>query len=165
MRGATSFLISSISCSEFQSTRPWGARQYTLLLSFIFFFNFNPRAHEGRDCVFKRVRVSEVNFNPRAHEGRDYSSNSFLCSSVLFQSTRPWGARHLQKVIYNVEIIFQSTRPWGARPSLAISSIVTSVDFNPRAHEGRDIINEKEFLELLNISIHAPMRGATKQCK
>ncbi len=35
-------------------------------------------------------------------------------------------------------------------------------DFNPRAHEGRDgVVNSPE--TFLKISIHAPMRGATKQ--
>ena len=35
------------------------------------------------------------------------------------------------------------------------------LDFNPRAHEGRDIPDGKINKHLKAISIHAPMRGAT----
>ena len=34
-------------------------------------------------------------------------------------------------------------------------------DFNPRAHEGRDTNIKEAFENILKISIHAPMRGAT----
>jgi len=32
---------------------------------------FNPRAREGRDCIFTEIRHPTRSFNPRAREGRD----------------------------------------------------------------------------------------------
>ena len=33
--------------------------------------------------------------------------------------------------------------------------------FNPRTHEGCDLNDVEKYINLLNISIHAPMKGAT----
>ena len=57
---------------------------------------------------------------------------------------------------------FQSTRPRGARPVYFSLSINPS-NFNPRAREGRDLRHEILAVEFA-ISIHAPARGATREC-
>ena len=54
---------------------------------------------------------------------------------------------------------FQSTRPRGARRG-AYSYQKSSIRFNPRAREGRDVLIPREFSEFA-VSIHAPARGAT----
>ena len=81
-----------------------------------------------------------MRFNPRAREGRDIIITK-NCQSFCE---------------------FQSTRPRGARPDLLRLLVVVN-RFNPRAREGRDIfcgiIRERE----IDVSIHAPARGATIQ--
>ena len=107
--------------------------------------------------------VHRANFNPRAHEGRDLGNILKYAIRCKFQSTRPWRARHTTKQ-NNLQVkIFQSTRPWRARPHIParekkynnerfqstrpwrarLNQIKTSPfrsnNFNPRAHEGRDL--------------------------
>ncbi len=152
--------MSSIATSEFQSTRPRGAR---------------------RSAAFSRGRAY-CSFNPRAHVGRDWYRIVFSVSRKKFQSTRPRGARHDLKALQlkwakvsihaptwgatlnkqrNTDLrqgfnprahvgrdmssvlkssspaVFQSTRPRGARQSQSQSRAHRS-SFNPRAHVGRD---------------------------
>ena len=105
--------------------------------------------------------------------------------SQEFQSTRPWGARpknERRNEQWTNE--FQSTRPWGARLACQYIQNGSCLNFNPRAHEGRDVLSVISILSISyfnprahegrdpipspalfnfskEISIHAPMRGAT----
>ena len=56
--------------------------------------------------------------------------------------------------------IFQSTLPRGERPSAERLGGVLW-DFNPRSHEGSDLLWSGYRTKLRDISIHAPTRGAT----
>ena len=56
--------------TEFQSTRPRGARRLSPPRTSRRFC-FNPRAHGGRDVITNSVNLNELCFNPRAHGGRD----------------------------------------------------------------------------------------------
>ena len=78
---------------------------------------------------------------------------------------------------------FQSTHPWRVRPHTSVSLLTFSMDFNPRTHEGCDVkvtpnlrgisifqsthpwrvrLSHAEVIgKMLDISIHAPMKGAT----
>ena len=80
-----------------------------------------------------------------------------LCN--IFQSPRPQGAR--LGIIESCGILcsFQSPRPQGARPLIQLV-VCQSLNFNPRAHKGRDfpIFRPGHYLR---ISIPAPTRGAT----
>ena len=78
-----------------------------------------------------------VNFNPRSREGSDGPSDVTLLTVPVFQSTLPRGERHLP----------QTRCP-------------ENVYFNPRSREGsdEDVTTKVDSLE---ISIHAPARGAT----
>jgi len=57
--------------------------------------------------------------------------------------------------------VFQSTRPRGARP-ISLIALGRFSCFNPRAHAGRDINRCEDILFVVDVSIHAPTRGATK---
>jgi len=41
---------------------------------------------------------------------------------------------------------------------------VTDFCFNPRAREGRDHLAGASVKELVRVSIHAPVKGATAEC-
>ena len=123
-------------------------------------------------------------FNPRAREGRDLRGNCRSRSSRMFQSTRPRGARHSASVAGTKPVRkFQSTRPRGARRAGRLG-VYPCRSFNPRAREGRDIFSQYQCLlnlysfnpraregrdtadcfsdgMLIEVSIHAPARGAT----
>ena len=124
--------------------------------------HFNPRTHEGCDITMKkftlsvykfqsthpwRVRLSvkylylplPMDFNPRTHEGCDSTNRASCVKFSVFQSTHPWRVRHDNNVLrVRLGVWFQSTHPWRVR------HIELSGNFRRR-----------------QISIHAPMKGAT----
>ena len=59
-------------------------------------------------------------------------------------------------------VAFQSTRPRGARRKKPARGRTEDGRFNPRAREGRDTTDPTKRAEL-QVSIHAPARGATRQ--
>ena len=101
----------------------------------------------------------------------------------MFQSTRPCGARLAHEGVTYTKGGFQSTRPCGARPRIAPPGWRTPASFNPRAPAGRDAHRARSrTLPVLfqstrpcgarpnnmlasifcaDVSIHAPLRGAT----
>jgi len=58
--------------SQFQSTRPQGARLHILRHRHSYFC-FNPRARRGRDDLAGMSSGAVLSFNPRARRGRDQS--------------------------------------------------------------------------------------------
>ena len=78
-------------------------------------------------------------FNPRTHTGCDLMFAPPQPSTVSFQSTHPHGVRPSFPVTDRIFYKFQSTHPHGVRLLI---------------YPGNDIP--------LNVSIHAPTRGATK---
>ena len=121
---------------------------------------FNPRAHAGRDLTaVSAYDVSVVSIHApmrgatgNARPGREAS---------LFQSTRPCGARHTLGGKYKSVDMFQSTRPCGARLKYD-QYRAERICFNPRAHAGRDHTPLNYTHNYEQVSIHAPMRGATR---
>ena len=100
-----------------------------------------------------------------------------------FQLTRPRGARLLLRSLLLLCSGFQLTRPRGARPRRALKALMrlgfnsraregrdppaptshpSRSSFNSRAREGRDA-GKGGFEELVDVSTHAPARGATHQ--
>ena len=78
-------------------------------------------------------------FNPRSHEGSDKNWFPDLTLIELFQSTLPRGER---PYLLNIQFLiaqFQSTLPRGERP-LTASPVNDIWDFNPRSHEGSDLL-------------------------
>ena len=145
----------------FQSTRPRGARR---------------RGAAGA--------AGSKRFNPRAREGRDTPRLRGIAWWSAFQSTRPRGARRRSGRASGCLSQFQSTRPRGARQPEAVR-LEEEQSFNPRAREGRDppsACSVEGCLEFqstrprgarrerllacarsLEVSIHAPARGATTE--
>jgi len=163
----------------FQSTRPRGARQQKVVyLGLIVVFQ-STRPRGARLPSRSRVIFSCEFQSTRPRGARRVSSYS-TSEPFLFQSTRPRGARpdamlssgcswvsihaptggatFLQQP-WTTYFQFQSTRPRGAR-RISCSSRRPPTCFNPRAHGGRDTKRVHTTKEE-NVSIHAPMGGAT----
>ena len=102
----------------------------------------------------------------------------------LFQSTPPHGGRHREAETSDPWDVFQSTPPHGGRPEICLSPYFC-LSFNPRPRMGGDTIatlsmNQDNVFQstpphggrlerrphedrALDVSIHAPAWGATKQ--
>ncbi len=122
----------------FQSTRPCGARHECLPVSTALRC-FNPRAPAGRDQkLINRIKNLDKFQSTRPCGARPFLS--FFAKIVYsFQSTRPCGARLCSSIKGGQIIQFQSTRPCGARPD---------------AYK----LDRQNYV----VSIHAPLRGATR---
>ena len=153
-------MLQSWAVSLFQSTHPHGVR------------------HDLEDVLTGIVEFQSTH----PHGVRPSADPGFPWYKQSFQSTHPHGVRRSVSNTIIVPFLFQSTHPHGVRQtSLVITSPVTSFNprthtgcdssfkhcpsltfcFNPRTHTGCDSnidIWEKKKIE---VSIHAPTRGAT----
>ncbi len=169
--------------SEFQSTRPrgarpsqadrhrrvyyvsihapaWGATRWALIrLSTI--AGFNPRARVGRDLTLPTPPSDPSSFNPRARVGRDSTLTGGYSATAKFQSTRPRGARPLYSSCCRGCSKFQSTRPRGARPSTDFISPPPR-SFQSTRPRGARHYQRQARQHIFRVSIHAPAWGATK---
>ena len=102
--------------------------------------NFNPRTREGCDTVSTMFPVMETYFNPRTREGCDRESDKNAASFSIHFNPR--------------------TRE-GCDAALWRFDVVISIDFNPRTREGCDLIKTIMMDDRHEISIHAPVKGAT----
>ena len=102
--------------------------------------SFNPRTHEGCDVRMVRMLTRTVrSFNPRTHEGCDrsaaYATSSGWCFNPRTHEGCDWSDNLLD---------------------------ATWTSFNPRTHEGCDGCHRPGGCRNLQVSIHAPMKGATR---
>ena len=121
----------------FQSTCPRGARPANSPIRCRQPY-FNPRAHEGHDHREPADAGDLHYFNPRAHEGHDiwHGDPKFIDPISIHVPTR---GTTRQRRTPQSQSGFQSTCPRGARLT-SLCSGPTTPDFNPRAHEGHDLI-------------------------
>ncbi len=121
----------------FQSTHPHGVRR-TVTSGPRCTQGFNPRTHTGcDDFYFPEFAHLGVSIHAPTR-GATYLNDNYEYGVYGFQSTHPHGVRHTLKRKIMSFIQFQSTHPHGVRLSL----------ISPP--------NDK-----INVSIHAPTRGAT----
>ena len=144
----------------FQSTLPRGERLVSSWDTLITSVHFNPRSHEGSDAELRNNPVHLRNFNPRSHEGSDNTFTNGNPIRIQFQSTLPRGERPTAPYDWQLPQEFQSTLPRGERLSEQTHDRLT-YDFNPRSHEGSDVVLHVSYDVFKLISIHAPTRGAT----
>ena len=98
--------------------------------------NFNPRSHEGSDiCIIRILSVLQISIHAPTRGATSYIPQ--VHHDIRFQSTLPRGERPADSAWIKCIKSFQSTLPRGER----------------HMHSG--------FRELIQISIHAPTRGAT----
>ena len=182
-RGATPLKRCHCDAAIFQSTRPRGARRSKDAdgLSSKLFQSTRPRGARPRSrarispgrrisihaptrgataCSALRAISGTISIHAPTR-GATLSDRRLTPVPTVFQSTRPRGARRLRNILKQNIMLFQSTRPRGARPDI-YAFIYIPVDisihaptrgatkrpaiswqrnrnFNPRAHEGRDV--------------------------
>ena len=106
-----------------------------------------------------RLLNTHTYFNPRSHEGSDGSLDLYY-NYLLISIHAPTRGATFTRIVHYVHYLFQSTLPRGERPHTT-HSVDGIWDFNPRSHEGSDVIRRVRFTGNGTISIHAPTRGAT----
>ena len=157
--GATALAPFSAAGNLFQSTRPRGARPlacYRLIAK----SGFNPRAHVGRDPKATAAKTTAQVSIHAPTWGATYP-NSEPLPGYPFQSTRPRGARPKARKPGSPESPVSIHAPtWGATIPYDVLRLLKSC-FNPRAHVGRDLPEQRTFAGL-PVSIHAPTWGATR---
>ncbi len=100
-------------------------------------WNFNPRAHEGRDWVRESTPTGTGNFNPRAHEGRD-DTDRFLRAAISISIHAPTRGATAASPMRHPTVEHFNPRAHEGRDAIRLRHGTQFVDFNPRAHEGRD---------------------------
>jgi len=168
----------------FQSTRPHGARHpcygYTLRLRHVSIHApargatprsqshsltpkcFNPRARTGRDTTApNRSRVVLVSIHAPARGATLYPVPSDV--GAEFQSTRPHGARHPHSQSHSLTPTCFNPRARTGRDTPRAQPPRLYPCFNPRARTGRDFEMRVKVHIAIDVSIHAPARGATAQ--
>ena len=102
-----------------------------------------------------------MEFQSTHPRGVRHQKDFFLLYFSGFQSTHPRGVRLGVVVIIFLDRKFQSTHPRGVR-LIVFAPLITDSGFNPRTHEGCDIIQYGYRYQGI-VSIHAPTRGATRR--
>ena len=142
--------------------------------------SFNPRAHTGRDCLpganpdskgvsihapirgATRQQNAQVpqngGFNPRAHTGRDLDTDIYHeLIKVSIHAPIRGATRHAKKLSF---ITGFNPRAHTGRDKEVTLCTRKIAGFNPRAHTGRDWRSRYD-IPGKEVSIHAPIRGAT----
>ena len=143
---------------------------------------FNPRTHTGCDYS---VRFDSHYYrwfqSTHPHGVRRITYHTYVCFIVFqsthphgvrpdiahedilfdkFQSTHPHGVRQSLTLEPSDEYVFQSTHPHGVRLSI-ISGISDQRSFQSTHPHGVRLAHVIQFFRLIDVSIHAPTRGAT----
>ena len=163
-RGATRTLTTYRSPTQFQSTRPRGARREARHFRGRGKQRFNPRAREGRDSIdinsaviltsFQSTRPrgarhrsptqknTRWRFNPRAREGRDDAQYKYLFSRLVSIHAPARGATTPDD-FGMIRHEFQSTRPRGARQRRA-SRVFPATSFQSTRPRGARLPKPKK---------------------
>ena len=127
-----------------------------------FFYCFNPRTHTGCDHIsFPLSSVKYMFQSTHPHGVRPIHCIRQVCKAIKFQSTHPHGVRLISKTSFaQPSCLFQSTHPHGVRLSY-FNIILLPRGFQSTHPHGVRHWFISLIINKLNVSIHAPTRGAT----
>ena len=122
--------------------------------------DFNPRSHEGSDSE-DRINIYQVNISIHAPtRGATPVSTPIPGIHCIFQSTLPRGERLEEKILSEELQKFQSTLPRGERPN-CFDHCQGEMDISIHAPTRGATLTDLGYEVQFKISIHAPTRGAT----
>ena len=104
------------------------------------------------------MRAFFIYFNPRSHEGSDTFRVLNTAKVCLFQSTLPRRERRVRVGELSALKRFQSTLPRRERHVRPLRCVVVKIYFNPRSHEGSDILGTSEIVEIYIFQSTLPRR-------
>ena len=158
--GATAWLVRYNDGSQFQFTRPRGARRGVRTI-WTRTPCFNSRAHGGRDRIF-RQGAPERGVSIHAPTGGATMDGWETGEWPEFQFTRPRGARRASGGKSGRARLSFNSRAHGGRDRHDTIVSRRGRRFNSRAHGGRDA-ERSQRLAKEEVSIHAPTGGATRR--
>ena len=105
-------------------------------------------------------------FDPRPRTGGDRHRHLTPVRRIVFRSTPPRGGRQPLTGCFARHLRFQSTPPHGGRPSQAVIACRCHCEFRSTPpHGGRRHTARVHRSRSSHVSIHAPARGATCDCR
>ena len=143
---------------EFQSTLP---RRERLVISAVVphRIDFNPRSHEGSDDNQETInRHSNISIHAPTKGATLTSTRKYWKPSISIHA--PTKGATSSALMCAATTGFQSTLPRRERQTPQRDR-ASECHFNPRSHEGSDV-PVHVFGDQLQISIHAPTKGATR---
>ena len=145
----------------FQSTLPRGERPYCLSLQ-VMSLLFQSTLPRGERQSVRGYACGYRSFNPRSHEGSDAIPVFESWGYEVFQSTLPRGERPQPPCPGSRHPLFQSTLPRGER-RLRSTQIFLQKSFQSTLPRGERRMLICTIPLMLEVSIHAPTRGATRE--
>ena len=136
-RGATSPKMRCMPAVLFQFTHPRGVRLSTINFSVRGLSSFNSRTHAGCDLANVLIVALQLGFNSRTHAGCDPKRKQRAKRPHSFNSRTHAGCDFAQPITCS-----------------------RCCSFNSRTHAGCDEELDA-YDEMIDVSIHAPTRGAT----
>ena len=159
-KGATRSRQQSGGHGLFQSTLPRRERRTAIIP------NSNPQTFQStlprreRHAVVKK-QTTELLFQSTLPRRERLTGGLHWLPDEEFQSTLPRRERrHIVAGLHKV-LQFQSTLPRRERRGLCNHGYQDLLHFNPRSHEGSDVLSGHNWVTWTEISIHAPTKGAT----
>ena len=149
--------------SSFQSTHPWRVRLKELGedIDVLQFQSTHPWRVRRFPSSFWQKRMGKFQSTHPWRVRRGL--NVMTITDSRFQSTHPWRVRPDRRQWRLSSIaLFQSTHPWRVRRNVVFVDWGGNHDFNPRTREGCDAPWHGCRWSHQAISIHAPVKGATR---
>ena len=119
---------------------------------------FNPRSHEGSDCLYKLSHLTSYYFNPRSHEGSDclyHLSVSYFQISIHAPTK---GATRMEAIVFRTDSFYFNPRSHEGSDYHKLEFSVSFYNFNPRSHEGSDATETTESLPFTIFQSTLPRR-------
>ena len=125
--------------------------------------DFNPRSPHGeRPASGPASRTARSDFNPRSRTGSEPDDGERLRHRVISTHAPARGATETADGEERVVRVFQPTLPHGERHYLLPPYLFTSVTFQPTLPHGERLCLLSCTAHCIQISTHAPARGATR---
>ena len=123
-------------------------------------YNFNPRSYKRSDHIPCSRAICYSYFNPRSYKRSDLT-DAFNEEKVMYFNPRSYKRSDLNALLKNPYVrLFQSTLLQEERRKY-LRPYPRHLHFNPRSYKRSDAFSLFCQRILINISIHAPTRGAT----
>ena len=101
--------------------------------------SFNPRSHEGSDCGARYFVSTSRSFNPRSHEGSDINAMTSYTNAQVSIHAPTKGATLTKRLELTWDRVSIHAPTKGATRTV-IGMCVGGGCFNPRSHEGSDVL-------------------------
>ena len=144
--------------TEFQSTRPRGARQVEAVILQVAKVSIHAPTGGATGGILS-MRAINVFQSTRPRGARPWPRCSTTSPRVSIHA--PTGGATLAGTAVGRSLVVSIHAPTGGATQLGRQAATAAKCFNPRAHGGRDMLRHRHSWWMMMVSIHAPTGGAT----